>query len=157
MICHTQPWTSASAHSLEAIGHLLKQLVCHLHFFTFPLATLSAHDACHVCRFYSTSTELSFCTHWLLLLQGVMSAGGGRGWWGSDLQCDSELEHIEVAVSHQQLRQMETVGTHPEKKSGSTARLLQIPPKRYSLVLGLVGQPRYQILSYFSLLWQFFY
>lgn len=79
--CHIQPWTSASARSLEAIGHLLKQLVCHLHFVTFQLATLLARDACRACRFYSTSMELSFCTHWVLLLQGVVSAGGVMRQW----------------------------------------------------------------------------
>lgn len=35
----------------------------------------------------------------------------------------------EVAVSDQQLGQLQEVETHPEKKSGSTARLLKISPE----------------------------
>lgn len=137
--CHIQPWTSASALSLKAIGHLLKQLVCHLHFVTFQFATLPTRDACRVCRFYSTTLSWAFvhtecCSCRESCLLGVS--------WGSDLQWDSELPRIEVAVSDQQLGWLEKMGTHPEKKSVSTARSLKISPGIQSLVPGLVSQPQ---------------
>lgn len=79
-LSHT-PWTAASACYLEAIGRLLKLPACHLHFFTFWFATFHTLGAYHVCRFHSADTKLSFCPGWVLLLQGVVSAGGVMMQW----------------------------------------------------------------------------
>lgn len=151
--CHIQPWTSASARPLEAIGHLLKQLVCHLHFITFRLATLPARDACRVCRFYSSSTELSFCLHWVLLLQGVVSAGGVMRHWPAVKFRASTHRSCGVRSTTGTVGK---IGNSPWKEVWSTARLLKISPEIQSFVPGLVGQPQVPNSVRFSLTVSFF-